>query len=104
MARFTVRIELFGKADEEDYEALHKKMQEKKYFRVIEGSDEKWYHLPTAEYNHTATEPVSKVYDQVWAIAKAVWHDPGVLVTESENRRWGGLRIATANEVKKLTS
>jgi len=44
------------------------------------------------------------VRDQVWANAKAVWSDPGVLVTEANSMSWMGLRKATANEVKELTS
>lgn len=43
MAKFTVRIELFGNADEDDYENLHGKMQVKKYFRVIQGASGTWY-------------------------------------------------------------
>ena len=51
MARFTVRVELFGEPEQEVYETLHKKMQTGKYFRVIRGREE-WYHLPTATYDH----------------------------------------------------
>jgi hypothetical protein len=51
MSRFTVRVELFGKADEDDYEKLRKKMQAKKYFRVIKGKSGNWYHLPSSTYH-----------------------------------------------------
>lgn len=104
MAKFTVRVELFGNADEDDYENLHSKMQAKKYFRVIRSSEPKWYHLPSATYDHTADSSASDVNTEVWAIATAAWKDPGVLVTESSTRSWRGLREATASEVKKRTN
>ena len=104
MSRFTVRVELFGNADEDNYESLHKRMQAKKYFRVIKSSDGDWNHLPSATYNHTADVSASTVQADVWAIAKAVWDDPGVLVTESADRSWRGLRKATSSEVRELTS
>ena len=103
MATFTVRVELFGKAEEEDYEKLHEKMQAKRFFRVVKG-EKAWYHLLSATYDHAADSSASTVRDQVWAIAKAVWSDPGVLVTEANNMSWMGLRKLTAEEVKELTS
>lgn len=103
MATFTVRVELFGKAEEENYEKLHEKMQAKRFFRVVKG-EKAWYHLPSATYDHAADSSTSTVRDQVWAVAKAVWSDPGVLVTEANNMSWMGLRKATAEEVKELTS
>jgi hypothetical protein len=81
VAKFTVRIELFGNADEDDYQNLHGEMQVKKYFRVIQGGSGTWYHLPSATYDHTTDSSASTVCDEVWTIAKAVWNDPGVLVS-----------------------
>lgn len=103
MSIFIVRIELFGKAEEDDYEKLHKKMQAKRFFRVVKG-EKAWYHLPSATYDHAADSSASKVRDQVWAVAKSVWSDPGVLVTEANNMSWMGLPKATADEVKELTA
>ena len=103
MARFTVRVELFGEPEQEVYETLHEKMQAKKYFRVIQGREE-WYHLPTATYDHLAEASAPTIRDEVWTIAQSVWEDPGVLVTESARRSWQGLRTATASEVKQLTA
>lgn len=100
MSRFTVRVELFGKADEDDY----KKIQAKKYFRVIKGKSGNWYHLPSSTYHHTAQASASAVEDEVWAIIKETWKDPGVLVTEAADLSWQGLRIATESEAKELTS
>jgi hypothetical protein len=103
MSMFTVRVELFGKAAEDDYEKLHEKMQAKRFFRVVKG-EKAWYHLPSATYDHAADSSASEVRNQVWAIAKAAWSDPGVLVTEANSMSWMGLRKATAEEVKELTS
>jgi hypothetical protein len=104
MVKFPVRIELFGNADEDDYENLHGKMKAKKYFRVIQGGSGAWYHLPSATYDHATNSSASTVSGEVWTIAKAVWNDPGVLVTEANGRSWQGLRKATSSEVKELTS
>jgi len=104
MATFTVRVELFGKAEEDDYDKLHEKMQAKKFFRVAKAKSGTWYHLPSAIYDHTAKSSSSVVRAQVWAIAKAVWKDPGILVVEGGSVSWKGLRKATASEVKELTS
>jgi hypothetical protein len=104
MAMFTVRVELFGNAEEEDYEKLHKKMQAKEFFRVVQGESETWYHLPSAIYDHRAKSSASVVRAQVWTIAKTVWKDPGVLVVEGGSVSWKGLRKATAEEVRELTS
>jgi hypothetical protein len=103
MPRFTVRVELFGEADEDQYKSLHKKMQAKKYFRVIKGRED-WYHLPTATYDHSAKTSASTVTNEVLTIAKSVWKDSGVLVTEASRISWKGLRKATASEVKEFTS
>ena len=104
MARFTVRVELFGKADEDDYENLHGRMQKKRHFRVIQADSGKWYHLPSATYDHTNASSTSQVREEVWSIAKAVWSNLGVHITKSDERAWQGLREATATEVKNLTS
>jgi hypothetical protein len=53
MATLTVRVELFGKAQEEDDEKLHEKMQAKRFFRVVKG-EKGWYHLPSATCDHAA--------------------------------------------------
>lgn len=104
MAMFTVRVELFGNAEEEDYEKLHKKMQAKKFFLVAQGQSGIWYHLPSAIYDHTSKSTAPVVRAQVWAIAKTIWKDPGILVIEGGSVSWKGLRKATASDVKELTS
>lgn len=104
MAQFTVRVELFGNPDAEHYDNLHAKMQEEDFYRVLKGSDEEWYHLPSATYDHSSTESKSAVRDTVWTIARSVWNKPGVLVTESDGRAWQGLKKASAEEVEELTS
>lgn len=91
MTNFTVRIELHG-ADDDDYASLHEAMEEKGFFRWIEGSGSK-YRLPTAEYNIASTMDRTEVRDLAKTIAAAVKRSPTpwVLVTESAGRAWCGL-------------
>ncbi len=105
MARFAVRVELFGRAGEDDYESLHGEMQDNGYYRVIESGKGEWYHLPTATYDHTSSsQSRSDVCDEVWKIAKSVWNDPGILITEVNGMVWQGLRKASSQEVKAATA
>lgn len=103
MAKFTVRVELFGNASKGDYDLLHEKMQAKRYLRIIEG-DGVWYHLPTATYTADKEKRTEAVRDEVGEIAKLVWSDSGVFVTKADNGRyWKGLRKANATDVDDLT-
>lgn len=104
MSKFTVRVELFGRASNDDYESLHEKMQAEYYFRVVKG-DGQWYHLPSATYTAEKNKATAAVRSEVFEIAKSVWTDPGVFVTEANNGRyWKGLRKASTQEVENLTS
>ncbi|QIP56860.1 hypothetical protein [Hafnia alvei] len=87
MAKFTVRVELH-KADSEDYESLHEKMEAKGYKREVKGSDGKMYQLPNAEYVCDKEKTPSQVRDEVRAISESVKRNPSVLVTESAGRAW----------------
>lgn len=87
MASFTVRVELH-KAEPEDYENLHEKMENKGYSREITGDNGKKYKLPNAEYAASKHMTSSEVRDEVIEIAEKVKMDPLVLVTKSEDRSW----------------
>jgi len=91
MAAFTVRVELH-KADSDDYDKLHEKMEADGFSRTVASDDGATYHLPTAEYSYshptmTAREVASKAH----AVANAVKPKPAVLVTKSAGRSWQGL-------------
>lgn len=103
-AQSTVRVELFGNPNAEDYENLHAKMQSHDFYRVLRSGDGEWYHLPNATYDHSSTETKSTVRDTVWTIARSVWNKPGALVTESDGRAGQGLKKASQDEVEDLTS
>jgi hypothetical protein len=103
MSKFTVRVELFGKASNDDYDLLHENMQSKRYLRVIKG-DDSWYHLPSATYTAEKDTSTEAVRDEVADIAASVWSDSGVFVTKAEDGRfWHSLRKASAHEVDRLT-
>ncbi|HGM6983941.1 TPA: hypothetical protein ACKQD1_004953 [Serratia marcescens] len=87
MASFTVRVELH-KAEAEDYENLHEKMEAKGYSREITSSDGNRYKLPDAEYVADKNMTASQVRDEVVEISSKVKSNPGVLVTKSESRAW----------------
>ncbi|WP_115116577.1 hypothetical protein [Serratia marcescens] len=87
MASFTVRVELH-KAEAEDYENLHEKMEAKGYSREITSSDGIRYKLPDAEYVADKNMTASQVRDEVVEIYSKVKSNPGVLVTKSESRAW----------------
>jgi hypothetical protein len=89
MARFTVRVELH-QANEDDYDLLHHRMEERGFSRQITGNDGVTYHLPPAEYNFISSDTAEVIRDKVLSIAKTVKPKPGILVTQGA-RAWTGL-------------
>ena len=92
MATFTVRVELH-KADSDDYETLHEKMEAKGYSREVTGSSGVEYQLPDAEYtcSHSSKDE-SAIADEVQAIANSIKSRSGVVVTKSAGRAIRGLK------------
>ena len=90
---YTTRVELHY-ANDNDYETLHTAMKREGFSRFITSSEGTRYHLPTAEYNYKG----DLTLDQVLAAAKRAADTTGltnaVLVTESDGRRWSGLKAA----------
>jgi len=104
MAKFTVRVELFGNASEDYYDLLHSKMKARRYFRSVKGGDDVWYHLPSATYTADKEKGADAVRDEVAAIAQSVWSDSGTFVTKADGGRyWKGLRKASTGEIEELT-
>ena len=108
MAYFVVRVELHElnsrqKPTWDDYQRLHIAMQQRRYWRVIQGGDNKWYHMPHATYfaafdNRTKEQ----IREEAAAIVGSVWSKAGTLVTEGYSA-WVGLNEATISEVQQLT-
>jgi hypothetical protein len=96
MAKFTTRVELHElrggkKPTGEDYEKLHKEMEEKNFSRIITDTKGKRYQLPPAEYNRDATITKETVLEDAKVAAKKIWSDYSILVTESNGRTWHNL-------------
>jgi hypothetical protein len=90
MARFTVRVELHY-ADVDDYQRLHAAMERAGFTRTIAGTDGVKYWLPTAEYNVDGGD-VSSTLTLAERVATLIGKKFAVLVTESQGRRWCGLK------------
>ena len=93
MATFTTRVELHD-ADETDYETLHSAMAEEGFTRTITSGDGITYHLPTAEYNRSGQLTRDNVLDSAIRAAEKTGKGHGILVTESDGRKWIGLKKA----------
>lgn len=92
MASFTVRVELHG-ATQQNYTDLHERMAAAHFKRVIQGESPSligYWHLPTAEYDHSAAATAVQVRDRVLGIAKMVkaYPLPWILVSEVTSRAW----------------
>jgi hypothetical protein len=92
MAKFTTRVELYGKPTWDDYDKLHTAMEAEGFSRIIADSDGKEYHMPHAEYNREAELNRSQILSSAKKAAASVWEDFGVLVTESDGRTWHNLK------------
>jgi hypothetical protein len=108
MAYFVARVELHEigtkKPTYSDYERLHVSMQQKKYFRLKQGGDGVWYHMPDATYSAIFTgKTASTILDEVTVIVDSVWGKAGKLVIEGSST-WIGLVPASAQDVQRLTS
>lgn len=92
MATFLVRVELHGKTySHQSYTDLHTAMEKAGFARKIYGSDGKWYHLPSAEYQCTANLTAEQVREAVKAIVRLIDTSYSVLVVEWTSASWFGL-------------
>ncbi|KPH14866.1 hypothetical protein [Chryseobacterium sp. ERMR1:04] len=89
MARFIVRVELYGSEDA-DYDDLHEIMIENKFLKTIK-SDKNTYHLPRGQYHlyEKLLNEENEIIDdetEVARIAKnlveTVWTDFGLIVSK----------------------
>lgn len=96
-------IQVADNASEDDYDLLHSKMRARRYFRLVKGGDDVWYHLPSATYTADKEKNAEAVRDEVAAIAESVWSDSGTFVTKADGGRyWKGLRKATSEQIEEL--
>ncbi len=90
MPSFTVRVELHG-GTADDYETLHGDMEAEGFSRTIRSDNGIEYHLPTAEYDITGSLGLDDVLERAKTATSRTHDDFGVLVTESNGRKWIGL-------------
>jgi hypothetical protein len=93
MADFTTRVELHG-ATYSDYEVLHSAMQAEGFSRLILASDDKYYQLPTAEYDRSGNLTRQQVLQSAQRAAAKTHKASAILVTEATGRMFSGLQIA----------
>jgi hypothetical protein len=92
MAKFTTRVELHGSHEEEDYEILHKAMEEMGFLRTILATKtNKVYKLPPAEYNAIGNFTREQVLQAAKNAAKKTKKAYSVIVTPSSGRIWYNL-------------
>lgn len=95
LSNFTVRIELHG-AVGDDYDRLHKKMFEYKYYRFVSGVTPNGttgvWALPTAEYDYESTATVSQVRDHAKSIADTIRAGAWCLATQVADRAWSTMK------------
>ncbi len=88
MAKFTTRVELYGKPSWDDFDNLHKAMRKEGFFRTIsfQGEDTVWQ-LPHAEYNCDAELTTDAIRDSAKRAAATAWTDFAILVTKADGGR-----------------
>jgi len=95
MARFTVRIELRNSRNGDGYEALNRAMEAHGFSRLIERSDGRRYHLPSAEYRMVGRRTRSQVCRLAKAGVADAAGEASILVTEGRCS-WHNLRGSPA--------
>ena len=92
MARFTIRVELHD-AGRDDYEQLETALAAKNITDVITNGEGVRYKMPPAEYQCQGDLSAAEIRDICVAAAKTTGKRHAVLVTESVNRAWVGLKL-----------
>jgi hypothetical protein len=90
MSVFITRVELHD-AESEDYDNLHKYMEDEGFSRTISSDANVEYHLPTAEYLITGNYTRSQVLQKAKSAAGKTNKIYGIIVTESHGQTWSGL-------------
>lgn len=98
MSRFITRGELHKAKYPTDYEALHTAMKKQGFLKEIEGSDNKMYELPTAEYYKISDSTLAEVLTMAKNTIKDVWEDYSVICSIVTQSTWHNLKIITAKK------
>jgi hypothetical protein len=94
MARFIVRVEL-DSAGPAHYGRLHSAMAARGFSTTISAGNGSQFVLPCAEYYREGRYTVQQVLVDAKAAATAVSNSFSVLVSETTNSTWEGLREAS---------
>jgi hypothetical protein len=93
MANYMARVELHS-ATWNDYEVLHVNMQRRGYYRIIQGSDGKWYQLPTGTYMVSQTNStLQNALNLATAAATETGKPHWVVVADWTAASWLGLPV-----------
>lgn len=87
MARFIVRVEMRS-ADPDEYNSLHKAMENSGYSREIQDAAGNWFHLPTAEYTIVKNSTAYQIREEVKSITQKIRSSFYVLVSECSDTSW----------------
>lgn len=102
MGQFTVRVQLRKVSDDDEaYETLHAEMKRRSFSRTIMGSEGATYELPWGTYNYDGERSIEMVLEKAKEAAKGAGHKARILVTESERRKWSGLKSPEGREERK---
>lgn len=94
MAHFIVRVELHQPYTSDTYQRLHEIMRAASFFRLIQSSDSRFYHLPEAEYSHYDSSGATpfQIVDLVWPLVARVHSSYEILVSQADSWAARGLR------------
>ena len=98
MARFIVRVEL-DSASPAHYGRLHSAMALRGFSTTISSANGASFQLPCAEYYREGRYKVQQVLVDAKAAATAVSNSFSILVSETTNSAWEGLKEATYSSV-----
>lgn len=91
MKKFTTRIELHNVEGGDQYEKLHKEMENEGFSKTIKNENGTEYYLPNAEYNKEGDFERDVVLNSAKKACNKVGEKYSILVTESNGRTWYNL-------------
>jgi len=94
MANYLVRVEIHEFYLHHNYNDLHSALEKLSFSRKILGSNDKSYHLPSAEYLYSSVLNTEKVRDAVQAIVSNIAKSYEVIVFERGEAAWYNLSLA----------
>ena len=92
MAFFITRIELHSGTDS-DYQALHSKMEQRGFSRVVTVNGKRWW-LPTAEYYHDDNTATTALLSKAKGVVISIGKTASIIVNHDSDWAFDGLRPA----------